>query len=377
MYNPRYIFRLFIFILLSLFQFWGCSGYKRIPNINIQSDIDNDGIPDYYDACPDVAGKSEFNGCPGNNKDVKLDQPDEYIALADSLVIADSLAKLLLEDIKYKKYDTIIVAFPKLQDKDGDGINDAFDNCPDIFGTSNNHGCPEEYISKDDDSENSDQKKTKNQNITKNVNNSKAKINKSEDDYQKEKSGIIAYCFHKEMFKGETKDLWVTLGINTTKPQVIKKVREAEAEQMELVEKYDTCEAHTIEITVFDSLAIKIEYDRSDFEIKAVKTTEKQKINSASGNRWHWMLTAISEKPEATITLIIDGIKPTGEKCDLPDKTIPIEIKIKPRNVVRKFIAYLAEHPEYTIPSVIIPLLGFFYKFWMNRKKKKDQKPAD
>jgi hypothetical protein len=53
-------------------------------------DTDGDGIYDKDDACPEVAGLKEFNGCP---------------------------------------------------DTDGDGIQDS-DACPDVFGLATLNGCP-------------------------------------------------------------------------------------------------------------------------------------------------------------------------------------------------------------------------------------------
>jgi outer membrane protein OmpA-like peptidoglycan-associated protein len=81
-------------------------------------DTDADGIPDKDDACPDVAGPKEFQGCPDTDGDGIVDKDD---ACPD-------------------------VAGPKeLQgcpDKDGDGIADKDDKCPDVAGPKENGGCP-------------------------------------------------------------------------------------------------------------------------------------------------------------------------------------------------------------------------------------------
>jgi hypothetical protein len=66
-------------ILQVLLSIWG-------------KDTDGDGIYDKDDACPEVAGLKEFNGCP---------------------------------------------------DTDGDGIQDSADACPDVFGLATLNGCPD------------------------------------------------------------------------------------------------------------------------------------------------------------------------------------------------------------------------------------------
>jgi hypothetical protein len=300
-----------------------------IPYIEPDKDTDGDGIADKFDKCPEVAGVASNRGCPEVGSGLPRDNNP--------------------------------------RDTDHDGIIDQLDKCPDAFGVAKNNGCP-----------GSENTSGGNQGAT--VNSSAQSGSTSDTTSNSEKikgkSASLAYCFHKEMYKGETQDLFVTLGINRSKSFVIKKIRADEAEQMELIEKYDSCEVHAIEIKVYEYLTITILYDSSDFKIQAIKTSENQKIDTIDGNSWHWMLTAISEKPSATITLVIDGVKPNGDKCQFPNKTIPIKIRIKADNVFRRFIDYLSEHPEYTVPSIIVPLIGVLFTLWRERKKKRKKKSA-
>ena len=351
MQKMRFIFRFSILLLLITFQFSACKIFHRVPEIPLSvdaavmaidkdmdgvpakfdsipyleadKDTDGDGVADKFDKCPDVAGLAENYGCP----------------LVGSVIEMERNSK----------------------DTDHDGIIDQLDKCPDVFGVAKNHGCP-----------GSENTTGGNQETT--ARSIQASDTISNYERIRAKSASLAYCFHKEMYKGDTQDLFVTLGINRSKSFVIKKIRADEAEQMELIEKYDSCEVHAIEINVYEYLTITILYDRSDFKIQAIKTSEKQKIDTTDGNSWHWMLTAISEKPSATITLVIDGVKPNGEKCQFPNKTIPIKIRIKADNVFRRFIDYLSEHPEYTVPSIIVPLVGVLFTLWRERKKKRKKK---
>ena len=81
-------------------------------------DTDGDGIPDKDDACPDVAGLKEFNGCPDTDGDGIADKDDACPEVAG------------------------LKEFNGCPDTDNDGIADKDDKCPDVAGPAENGGCP-------------------------------------------------------------------------------------------------------------------------------------------------------------------------------------------------------------------------------------------
>ena len=84
-------------------------------------DTDGDGIYDKDDACPDVAGSKEFNGCPDTDGDGVTDASDKCP----------------------KEKGPRDNAGCPYSDKDGDNVFDKDDKCPDVKGTVANNGCPE------------------------------------------------------------------------------------------------------------------------------------------------------------------------------------------------------------------------------------------
>ena len=108
-------------------------------------DTDGDGIYDKDDACPEVAGLLEFNGCPDTDGDKIIDSEDECPDLAGPASLkgcpdtdGDGLAD--------KNDDCPEVAGPAslrgCPDTDGDGIADKDDKCPNEKGPRENGGCP-------------------------------------------------------------------------------------------------------------------------------------------------------------------------------------------------------------------------------------------
>lgn len=82
-------------------------------------DSDGDGIYDKNDACPEVAGLKEFNGCPDADGDGIKDSDDACPNVAG------------------------LAAMNGCPDSDEDGIADADDMCPNEKGTKANKGCPD------------------------------------------------------------------------------------------------------------------------------------------------------------------------------------------------------------------------------------------
>jgi len=109
------------------------------------TDTDGDGVYDKFDACPDVFGLSEYNGCPDSDSDGIIDSKDDCpntagLATLNGCPDAD-------EDGIADKDDTCpnakgTKANNGCPDTDGDGLVDKDDSCPKVAGPSANKGCP-------------------------------------------------------------------------------------------------------------------------------------------------------------------------------------------------------------------------------------------
>ena len=95
-----------------------CPEVPGLKEFNGCPDTDGDGIPDKDDACPQVKGPKEFNGCPDTDGDGIADKDDACPEVAGPK------------------------EFNGCPDTDGDGIADKDDKCPDVAGPAENGGCP-------------------------------------------------------------------------------------------------------------------------------------------------------------------------------------------------------------------------------------------
>ena len=108
-------------------------------------DTDKDGVYDRDDACPEVAGLEEFNGCPDTDGDGIKDSDDACPEFAGSKLLngcpdsdEDGVADKddMCPDAKGTK------ANKGCPDSDGDGVVDKDDKCPTESGPASNNGCP-------------------------------------------------------------------------------------------------------------------------------------------------------------------------------------------------------------------------------------------
>ena len=108
-------------------------------------DTDKDGIPDNKDACPEVPGLKEFNGCPDTDGDGIPDK-DDACPQVKGLKEFNGCPDTDGDGIPDKDDACPEVAGPKefngCPDTDGDGIADKDDKCPDVAGPAENGGCP-------------------------------------------------------------------------------------------------------------------------------------------------------------------------------------------------------------------------------------------
>lgn len=90
-------------------------GYR----LGVDNDIDNDGVVNSKDMCPEMPGIAALDGCPDSDLDGVIDALD------------------ICPNIKGPK------KFAGCPDTDGDGIQDHLDRCPDVKGAMSSNGCPD------------------------------------------------------------------------------------------------------------------------------------------------------------------------------------------------------------------------------------------
>ncbi|GAA4305256.1 OmpA family protein [Aestuariibaculum suncheonense] len=99
-----------------------CPEVAGLPEFNGCPDSDGDGVQDSEDECPEVAGLKELNGCPDSDGDGVADKDDRCPNAAGSK------------------------ALNGCPDSDGDGVVDIDDKCPNEAGPASNNGCPEVVV---------------------------------------------------------------------------------------------------------------------------------------------------------------------------------------------------------------------------------------
>jgi OOP family OmpA-OmpF porin len=118
---------------------------KPVPPV----DGDGDGIVDSLDACPDVAGLKEFNGCPDSDKDGIMDKEDKCpnepgLAKYGGCPIPDTDKDGINDEVDKCPNEPGVERYEgcPIPDTDKDGVNDEEDKCPAVPGLVEEMGCP-------------------------------------------------------------------------------------------------------------------------------------------------------------------------------------------------------------------------------------------
>jgi OOP family OmpA-OmpF porin len=124
------------------------SHFQHTAGITFQfggKDTDGDGIYDKDDACPEVAGLKQFNGCPDTDGDGIIDGSDacpDVFGLAALNGCPDTDGDGIADKDDACPEVAGLAAFKGCPDTDGDGIADKDDKCPTVAGPKENGGCP-------------------------------------------------------------------------------------------------------------------------------------------------------------------------------------------------------------------------------------------
>ena len=108
-------------------------------------DTDGDGVYDKNDACPDVFGLAEFNGCPDSDNDGIIDSEDacpNVAGLAEFNGCPDTDGDGIADKDDRCPNEKGTKANKGCPDADGDGVVDLDDKCPNVAGPAANNGCP-------------------------------------------------------------------------------------------------------------------------------------------------------------------------------------------------------------------------------------------
>ena len=125
-----------------------CIDVVGLKEFNGCPDADGDGVKDSDDACPNVAGLAAMNGCPDADGDVIADKDDmcpnsKGTKANNGCPYSDGDGVVDKDDKCASQAGPAANAGCPWPDTDGDGVLDKDDKCPSVAGVASEDGCPE------------------------------------------------------------------------------------------------------------------------------------------------------------------------------------------------------------------------------------------
>lgn len=138
-----------------VFEDYGTTHFQHVAGLAIRfggTDTDKDGVYDKDDACPEVPGLKDFNGCPDSDGDGIEDSKDacpNEAGLPELNGCPDSDGDGVADNVDACPTVAGLANLAGCPDADGDGVADKDDDCPNEVGPASNKGCP--FVDKDGD----------------------------------------------------------------------------------------------------------------------------------------------------------------------------------------------------------------------------------
>lgn len=132
----------------------------------------------------------------------------------------------------------------------------------------------------------------------------------------------------------------------------------------------DTFRVFTENIVLYRFLTLTLIDPKGNFEIKPIHDSDRQEIDLDEGNRWDWIITTKTSDKTGLLILKVKAEKPDRATTQFRDRQIPIVIEIDNSSVLRQIWIYLTDHPEYILGAIFLPIIGYFSKKLIERKKK-------
>ncbi|MDP9046766.1 MAG: hypothetical protein M3N14_01430 [Bacteroidota bacterium] len=187
------------------------------------------------------------------------------------------------------------------------------------------------------------------------------------------KSASLGVSCPPAMKLGETRLITVFLQVGKSIPQIEEHVKSIVKAQNEWSTVNETTAIRAINLQVYDSVKVSLQYDKSDFEITPVYAafSKNVKIDLKNGNEWLWSIKAISPTRRlCVVTVNIEPHTPGGITSEpIPPHRIPIKISLDTMELPRGWLRYLAQHPEYTVTVLLVPVLIIIIKRKFGKNK--------
>jgi len=185
---------------------------------------------------------------------------------------------------------------------------------------------------------------------------------------KKMKSGILGYSYPDHIRRSTSKSINVFLSVVNNQEEIRDTLKKTIVLQQEIVEMEDTIHLETTAVILYKYLTVTLVDPDTVFRVTQIHNKNRQLIDTLHGNKWRWNISTNSDRSSG---LLILKIVSEGPNEVLDDRNLNIHIDINNSSLFRRIWIYLLDNPAIIVTVILIPVIAFFAKRWLDRKKNK------
>jgi len=190
------------------------------------------------------------------------------------------------------------------------------------------------------------------------------------------RSATLGLSFYQKMKLNEVKPLSVFVSVKNGQARLRQEIRNRTQQYNINMKANDTSAIYTYPINVYEKLTVRLVYDSSDFQVMPL-SNPTQRIDTLGTTRWTWNVKAISTKERSSIITVVMDPEP---RIDGTDDIDPVNFNVKITfsfwDMVRSWIIYLGDNPQWTLTTLIIPIVVYFFRKRKKARQAKQNEPA-
>lgn len=130
---------------------------------------------------------------------------------------------------------------------------------------------------------------------------------------------------------------------------------------------------HKKSVMLYNKMRTKLIFDKDVFDTIPINNNKIKEFNKESQLTWTWTLKPKKTASHKQLIFVFESLD-NNKKISF-EEHITVNVAVAVEDGIKGFLSYLFSKPEYTIPTILVPLITFLAGRFFRKKNENDQKP--